>query len=217
MFDSYIAALHAAALEEKSERRAQRQSACRPVQQESPLLDLPPELRNEIYRYTLHASDWLVVDGRMPEEPGLLSACRQIRTEASPIYYFENWFHIWINDYNGEVTWLLRKKWWVYKRPLLFRVEMQAFAKPNWPNLTKWLKEYHGAWYLGFAADGQVWAAVQHVLHGWFLMVKEARDLPWETVERLILCQRKALVALDERWGLDEDGGEFPQAVGTDG
>lgn len=154
MFDSYIAALHAAALEEKSERRAQRESACRPVQQESPLLDLPPELRNEIYRYTLHASDWLVVDGNMPEEPGLLSACRQIRTEASPIYYFENWFHIWINNYDGEVTWLLRKKWWVYKRPLLFRVEMQAFAKPNWPNLMKWLKEYHGAWYLGFAADG---------------------------------------------------------------
>lgn len=72
-----------------------------------------------------------------------------------------------------------------------------------------------GTWVL--RRMGQVSAAMQHVLHGWFLMVKKARDLPWETVERLILCQRKALVALDERWGLDEDGGELPQAVGTDG
>lgn len=168
------------------------------------LLSLPPELRNEIYRYALYSQEWLIADMK-PEEPGLLRTCYQIRDEASPIHHFGNHFHITVNNYNGEVTHLLRDKWWGLgrgKTPLRICVEMRIYQQPpNWNNLMRWLKLYHRMDVLGLDSHGPAWATTDEMLiRGWFLMAKKGRHLPWRMVREMIECQRKVLGHWDERW-----------------
>lgn len=73
----------------------------------SRLLNLAPELRNRIYEYALslsNSSEKLDLNhsfrGSNPvyREPGLLTACRQIREEALKIYLVSNNFRIKIFD-----------------------------------------------------------------------------------------------------------------------
>lgn len=68
------------------------QGASAPV----PFLDLPGELRNHIYRYSLVTVDSIAITdgGKVPlwMPPAVLATCRQIRNEALPIYYIENSF-----------------------------------------------------------------------------------------------------------------------------
>lgn len=63
------------------------------MSQDSPLLALAPELRNKIYRLVL-VSDAAIDIGSesSPTPPRLLGTCRQIRHEATSIYYHENTF-----------------------------------------------------------------------------------------------------------------------------
>jgi len=65
------------------------------VQQQTPLLSIPAEVRNKIYQLSLVNED-VVLDVKIlstPTEPALLATCRQIRHEASSIFYGENTFH----------------------------------------------------------------------------------------------------------------------------
>ena len=52
------------------------------------LLDLPPELRNSIYRYVTVSHQALL----RPQQPALIRTSQQIRQEARPIFYGENSF-----------------------------------------------------------------------------------------------------------------------------
>ncbi|KAK4544202.1 hypothetical protein LTR36_004412 [Oleoguttula mirabilis] len=61
--------------------------------QDSPLLALAPELRNMIYRSVLISADPIDIsceDAATP--PAILATCRQIKEEATSIYYGENTF-----------------------------------------------------------------------------------------------------------------------------
>ena len=66
----------------------------------NPLLDLPPEMRNEIYRAALTIGTERYDEGNLIcfgdyKTPALLQVCHQIRDEASGIYYGENtFFHL---------------------------------------------------------------------------------------------------------------------------
>ena len=64
---------------------------------QSPLLSLPAELRTAIWRHALITKPMVpvpIIDGSRPRKPpSILSACQQIRQEASPVYYGENTFH----------------------------------------------------------------------------------------------------------------------------
>lgn len=61
----------------------------------SPLLQLPAELRNQIYHHALVAGQRIDVTGvTSPKEPGLLATCKQIRSEAQSTYYTDNVFHV---------------------------------------------------------------------------------------------------------------------------
>jgi len=59
-------------------------------QQQSPLLQLPPELRNRIYRYAL------ISDVRLELErlsrPALTDTCRQVQAESLPIFFTDSSF-----------------------------------------------------------------------------------------------------------------------------
>ena len=63
------------------------------------LLQLPPELRNKIYSFALVEDNAIMVSERSDITgdppvwvPGLLATNRQVRTEATPIFYGENTF-----------------------------------------------------------------------------------------------------------------------------
>ena len=61
----------------------------------SPLLSLPGEIRNKIYRLVLVSDpDWAITikPAHMRRQRSLLKTCYQIREEASQIYYGENIF-----------------------------------------------------------------------------------------------------------------------------
>ncbi|KAK5117452.1 hypothetical protein LTR85_008837 [Meristemomyces frigidus] len=59
------------------------------------IFDLPPEIRNAIYGYTLQ-EDTKVLPGT-GKEPGLFKTCHQVREEALQMFYFINdlEFYIW--------------------------------------------------------------------------------------------------------------------------
>ena len=70
------------------------------------LLGLPPELRLEIYEYvftgTFHNIDH---DAHGASYPGILLACRQLRSEAMPVFYRLS------RIYTTEVRWELNSGW----------------------------------------------------------------------------------------------------------
>lgn len=57
------------------------------------LLELPPELRNHIYEFVLVSPDEALIM-KNSSSPALLRTCRQIREEASSLYYGQNIFLI---------------------------------------------------------------------------------------------------------------------------
>ncbi|RMY85846.1 hypothetical protein D0864_07206 [Hortaea werneckii] len=60
----------------------------RKINQDSRLLDLPPELRNSIYTYVLATDDAIQIPASgKPTRPPLLQVCQQITDEATLLYY----------------------------------------------------------------------------------------------------------------------------------
>lgn len=109
-----------------------------PPDQTSPLLDLPGELRNRIYRAAL-LEDHIDVENACFAEPGLLRTCKMIRHETGPIFYAENMFEIEVRDYDSAaiVKWTKKEK----RVAKEFKVEeMSARVSrgpqtPHWKNL----------------------------------------------------------------------------------
>ncbi|GAB1725234.1 hypothetical protein NU195Hw_g3985t1 [Hortaea werneckii] len=62
--------------------------AKRKINQDSRLLNLPPELRNSIYTYVLATDDVIQIPASSkPTRPPLLQVCQQITDEATLLYY----------------------------------------------------------------------------------------------------------------------------------
>ncbi|KAK5126081.1 hypothetical protein LTR85_011436 [Meristemomyces frigidus] len=76
------------------------------VQQNSPLLNLPAELRNEIYDLALTPPADSRLDISKPKliEPGLLLACKQTRREASPLFYANNALYGTIRNLDFDIV-----------------------------------------------------------------------------------------------------------------
>ena len=73
----------------------------------SPLLELPRELRDLIYREVLVGEEKTValIDcaGKAQAEPSLLRTCQQIREEAKNVYYVNNTFTLPLRPYQDEL------------------------------------------------------------------------------------------------------------------
>ena len=61
----------------------------------------PGELRNRIYKYALLEHEEIGITSKGPGQPSLLRVCRGIRREATGIYYSENNFKLYVEDYKG--------------------------------------------------------------------------------------------------------------------
>lgn len=76
--------------------------AAAPQQMTPSLLIIPPELRNQIYSYTLLQEQTIELSTvRSINTSALLRTCRQIRQEASRMYYTANEFMFKIHGYRG--------------------------------------------------------------------------------------------------------------------
>ncbi|KXT08509.1 hypothetical protein AC579_9220 [Pseudocercospora musae] len=84
--------------------------------QRAPFLNLPAELRNDIYRLTLIGEGPInLMDGNLfngPGEPALLAVCKQTREEAIRIWYEENAFEYEETSMAfGRFDWTLLADW----------------------------------------------------------------------------------------------------------
>ncbi|KAH9826243.1 hypothetical protein Tdes44962_MAKER03627 [Teratosphaeria destructans] len=94
----------------------------------SPLLGLPPELRNHIYEDVL-VGDVTLFDGfgRCEDEPALLRTCHQIREEALKLYYSNN-FRFCIM-YQSDIV---RARAWLRSTPTeLLRIIPRVCIEPT--------------------------------------------------------------------------------------
>jgi hypothetical protein len=168
------------------------------LQQE--FLTLPAEIRNIIYRYVLHEDYIYAFDGTLPpSQPGLLQVNRQLRKEASEIYYKENIFRFEIRGFNIDT--LLE---WSRSSPhrqhatLGLRFDRTIL----WKNLLKWLKAYYDIELrdMGHFTDylhNSIRAAARM-----FEVVQKSGDkgLSWEEVEVNLEMWHKVLAAENPKW-----------------
>jgi len=108
----------------------------------SPLLRLPSELRNDIYRFSfIQSSDKIMIGPEGLAQPGFLRASQQLRRETSSIYYEENRFAMLMTN----LRCLVPVRHWVARRLPHSKRSIRTRGNFNWPNLKKWLETYHQA------------------------------------------------------------------------
>lgn len=171
-------------------------------------LELPAELRNRIYRLTLLSNDRIEIRTPSLQEPGVLAACRQIRTEAESIFHVENRFQIYFRDYEPTnlVFWAAKQR--AVKARHNVKLEMQFYetddSAPNWANLMKLLRLSHAGVIL---PDQKPTSALSddfpmraHQFAALMGMVKELTAMPWSTVERILLLQQRVMISTNDGW-----------------
>lgn len=99
-------------------------------------LGIPGEIRNLIYEYCLVEEDDIVIDDNNHSEPGLLRSCRQVREEASEIFYEDNDFFIRIWDLELKP----RIGHWLWRKATCVDIEHEGVN--SWSNFKDWLRQY---------------------------------------------------------------------------
>jgi len=120
---------------------------------DNPLMRLPGELRNEIYRLVLVSNNQLLVTkSSIPTQPPLTMVSRQIRKEAIAIFYRENKFGVEVvnNDGRHEGVWLVKIGWENMKLLDFSRIHEDYYvflfsqnSTDPWKNLLQWLKDFY--------------------------------------------------------------------------
>lgn len=102
------------------------------------LLTLPAEMCNAVYKLVLVDDEGCITVDKKFMPPGFLQLTRQVRQEASAVYYKGNTFHHEVK--NCDATLMLRFD--LACTPLDFSVTKQVVikGKPHWVNLKAWCK-----------------------------------------------------------------------------
>lgn len=192
-----------------------------PLGADRPLLRLPAELRNEIYRLVLCKNDSIVVSSTGYEREGLLSVCKKVRQEALKIYYYENTFHIEVHKWNSD-NWLAfervtkqlgikrsrKKQGSLGEGEQLDKLTVDIWftsKEPSWKNLLKWMRRVHAGRLPGPTKPPQGDTPIPRSLTmiGFEIMIFTARKLtkqPWSSVRLILDCHRAILGHDDSRW-----------------
>lgn len=174
------------------------------------LLELSGELRNRIYEYTLCEEEPITIDRYNLEEPPLLLACKQIREEASSIYYGENDFEFEVPNFDLDVAieYFRRPSALKYHNDNRFTVRIYPDVPTgqitaSWPNLLRWLRAYHdnkvplfcGA---GPKEEGHYDWEQFNVAECAFDTVQTLRDegTRWEVIEEVLMYHKRATEAI---------------------
>ncbi|GIZ44280.1 hypothetical protein CKM354_000748300 [Cercospora kikuchii] len=198
-----------------------------------PLLRLPAELRDEIYRLaTLMAPEtWALAMtfNKCPDEPPLLFVNRQIRAEASSIYYKQNNFIFQIRNLDARtyISWCqasLTQRLTANVRlnliyePLLQHPEhfrdplsgpgQKVFVPEErqlWPNLMFWLENYYLRRCLGVpnVEKDYLGAAFSNTAAALFDTVGrlgKGHNMSWEQVKDVLEPMQRALGSANSAW-----------------
>ncbi|KAM0715529.1 hypothetical protein Q7P37_009027 [Cladosporium fusiforme] len=170
----------------------------------SPLISLPGELRNRIYRYTLVRARSIEIDASTwsTHQPSLLATCRQIRAEALPIFYVENRISAEIRDWDPVV------KQRLFDLSLSHKLEMSSrmhhfHGVPNWTNLYAWLRGVFDGRLSGISdCVGKQRPMERKTIGVMFMIVRRARarGLLWEDVSEILEAQAELLGVLNPAW-----------------
>jgi hypothetical protein len=200
----------------------QPQGVCR-------LLKLPPELRNEIWRYAV-VEDYGIAISVEPDgyyAPPLLRTCHEIRKDAGSIFYSENTFEFQIRDFDCAPFQRLGQFCAHYLTledgtfdSAAVTVTFLPYYEPNAENLKTWLREFCR---LGHSDLG-TWGVVRECRDGLLLLGRETvvfeiigamfdtiqalllgddgmhSEIPLSHIERVLEPQFALLESIDKRW-----------------
>ncbi|WMI39068.1 uncharacterized protein CLAFUR5_20359 [Fulvia fulva] len=175
------------------------------------ILELPAELRNRIYRLTLSQEEQMDVTETGFEIPGVLKTCRQIRSEALAIYFYENRFRVTGASWNSDTLFKLTS---TIKSMGLDTEKMPVDGRwtlgpPSWKNLMLWLQRYH-AQELQLRPSRpasmlkiEVKDPVRYAVGSLGVIVDRSRDQSWTRVKKTLDALRPMLIILNRRWEED--------------
>ena len=153
-------------------------------------LTIPGELRNKIYRIALVSDGKIVVAKGQFVEPLLLRTCRQIRTEATKIYYLEN---EWTIDYpNWEYAMAEAFIHHVQLVPGLDFAKMRSYWRnsgsyTNRANLLELARVLHeGKRGLRWLVAGDNPSVLMSATMGVNEIARAMKESPWDQVERVL-------------------------------
>ena len=165
------------------------------------LLELPAELRNQIYRYAVVEQDWVHLNDHNSSEAAVLQTCRQIRSEAGPIYYGENVFAVTLTDYKVRpqpAHWV-----WDVDRAKTFKLRNEGSL--DWENLKEWFRLYHEgksrclARRLDNGDDKRmVLSKIWDIVKGMVLL-----DVDWNTTEMVLEKFKEGIEVKQGDWTFD--------------
>jgi hypothetical protein len=118
------------------QRATKRKKTGKPI---SYFVIMPPELRLIVYEMLLISTFCIpLVHGVV--EPALLQVCKQIRAEASPVFYRHNQFCMALGDFDSRrdeqlLRWARRVKERIYTFP---KIGYMTPWLPHWQNLQEW-------------------------------------------------------------------------------
>lgn len=177
----------------------------------SPLLNLPGELRNMIYRYALLDENPIPVTMQGYDRSSLLGTCRRIRRETFNLFYEESSFLVRTVDYNSDnlYAWKTLLRSGIVCPMSLRWGATRSNRTPNWANVVIWARRCHeDRWMHPMRGPQALKAAgsrdkTKFALGSIFQMVAAMRNQPWPLVERTLVQMRPMLEAIDARWGQD--------------
>ena len=155
-------------------------------QQQSPLFQLPAELRNMIYEYALIEPDNDCIDVREDDVPGLLRTCRIIREEASPMFFGQNRYFLHLTDNTWALEPQLRHWFWTKAEKKLapvtirFRNTDPFYVLGPGPHFEKWFEKVHR----GVLDVPEVREVFGERSATAFQIAKNTRDLPYDAAAR---------------------------------
>ncbi|CAK4027028.1 Hypothetical predicted protein [Lecanosticta acicola] len=185
-----------------------------------PLLELPAELRDRIYRFVLPAHRKITVTASGFDIEGLVNTCSQIRGETLCIFYGEGLFQIQVPNWNSDALSSFTRHI-LDPQTLLGRLSdsnasvrytvdfyTQRVLTPNWKNLLEWTRRVHQGAITrpGTSSEASARRGDSSIVTTVFAMMCtacELRDQPWSLAEQVSTHYRAILASLDGRWMID--------------
>ncbi|KAK0255139.1 hypothetical protein LTR91_019939 [Friedmanniomyces endolithicus] len=162
-------------------------------------LRLPPELRNQIYRFALVSLNIIHLEGACP----LLRKTSQLRNEAASIYYSENTFRMEIRAMAGAEMAPFRRLQLRYRKSMRSNFRYGLDDRVNWANLLEWMKAYHDPqipvvrWYLSSERDR---SSNGVIIAQAFEVVSKMKNDRWSKVEGVLEAFHLAIATIEPAW-----------------
>lgn len=168
----------------------------------SRLLELPAEIRNQIFTYAVVQEEWVIIREDDCSKPTLLETCRQLRKEAEPIFYKHNTFAVRITNCKIRP----QPEHWFWLRDEGKGSQVKLLGNLDWTNLKEWLRLYwegkvgslRAAWKDGGETEEnerkvvcKVWEFVDRMMDA---------DVDWNTTETMLEVFRDGLDAKKGDW-----------------